>query len=83
MKLTYKLIIETPSTHQVRVIITGKKDSTENNLDFFLPRWSPGSYLMREYSRHLSNIKAETSNGERLFLEQTDISTFNIDWKKS
>lgn len=83
MKLTYKLIIETPSTHQVRVIITGKKDSSENNLDFFLPRWSPGSYLMREYSRHLSNLKAETSTGERLFLEQTDISTFNIDWKKS
>lgn len=83
MKLTYKLIIETPSTHQVRVIISGKKDSHENNLDFFLPRWSPGSYLMREYSRHLSNIKAETSTGERLFLEQTDISTFNIDWKKS
>jgi predicted metalloprotease with PDZ domain len=83
MKLTYKILIETPSTHQVRVIITGKKESGENSLDFFLPRWSPGSYLMREYSRHLSNIKAETANGERLFLEQTDISTFHIDWKKS
>jgi predicted metalloprotease with PDZ domain len=83
MKLTYKLIIETPSTHQVRVIITGKKESSENVLDFFLPRWSPGSYLMREYSRHLSNIVATTATGERLFLEQTDISTFHIDWKKS
>lgn len=83
MKLTYKLIIETPSTHQVRVIITGKKENSENVLDFFLPRWSPGSYLMREYSRHLSNIVATTASGERLFLEQTDISTFQIDWKKS
>jgi predicted metalloprotease with PDZ domain len=83
MKLAYKLLIESPSTHQVRVIITGKKESSENSLDFFLPRWSPGSYLMREYARHISGIKAETNNGERLSLVQTDISTFNIDWKKS
>ncbi|MBC7427076.1 MAG: M61 family metallopeptidase [Bacteriovorax sp.] len=83
MKLAYKLIIETPTTHQVRVIITGKKESGDNSLDFFLPRWSPGSYLIREYSRHLSNIKAENASGERLYLEQTDVSTFNIDWNKS
>lgn len=83
MKLTYKLMIETPSTHQVRVIIHGKKESHEKSLDFFLPRWSPGSYLIREYSRHLSNLKAETASGERLFLEQTDVSVFQIDWNKS
>jgi predicted metalloprotease with PDZ domain len=83
MNLAYKLIIDVPSTHQVRVIITGKKESSEKSLDFFLPRWSPGSYLIREYSRHLSNIKAENANGERLHLEQTDISTFNINWNKN
>ena len=58
MKLAYKLSIDTPATHQVRIIISGKKETGDNSLDFFLPRWSPGSYLMREYSRHLSNIKA-------------------------
>ncbi len=83
MKLKYKLIIETPSTHQVRVIISGKKEIHDNSLDFFLPRWSPGSYLIREYSRHLSNIKAENSSGERLHLTQTDISTFTVDWNQS
>ncbi|MBY0415265.1 MAG: hypothetical protein K2Q18_13930 [Bdellovibrionales bacterium] len=83
MQLTYKLLIETPSTHQVRVIIQGKKESGENSLDFFLPRWSPGSYLMREYSRHLSNVRAETESGERINLTQTDISTFHVDWKTS
>ena len=76
-------MIEEPSTHQVRVIIQGKKESNEKKLDFFLPRWSPGSYLMREYSRHLSHLKAESSNGERLFFEQKDISTFEINWEKS
>ncbi|MGZ3788706.1 MAG: M61 family metallopeptidase [Bacteriovorax sp.] len=83
MQLRYKIIIEAPSTHQVRVIIEGKKESNEKSLDFFLPRWSPGSYLIREYSRHLSNLVAQTKNGERLFLEQTDTSVFKIDWEKS
>jgi predicted metalloprotease with PDZ domain len=83
MKLNYKLIVDNPTTHQVRVIISGKRDSNENFLDFFLPRWSPGSYLIREYSRHLSSLVAENSKGERLHLEQTDVSTFQINWKKS
>lgn len=83
MKLCYKLIIETPSTHQVRVIIEGKKENNEKRLDFFLPRWSPGSYLMREYSRHISNIVAQTKNGERLGFIQTDTSVFQIDWSQT
>ena len=83
MKLSYKLIIEAPATHQVRVIIEGIKESNEKTVDFFLPRWSPGSYLIREYSRHLSQIIATTKNGERLHLDQTDTSVFKIDWEKS
>jgi predicted metalloprotease with PDZ domain len=83
MQLRYKLTIENPSTHQVRVEIQGKKESGEKVLDFFLPRWSPGSYLMREYSRHLSSLMAQTKNGERLHFTQTDISTFAIDWTES
>lgn len=83
MKLSYRLIIEAPSTHQVRVIIEGKKESHEKVLDFFLPRWSPGSYLIREYSRHLSNLEASTKNGERLSLKQIDTSVFRMDWGES
>ena len=83
MKLSYKLVIETPSTHQVRVIIEGKRESGEKTLDFFLPRWSPGSYLMREYIRHISKFEASTKNGERLNVEQCDTSTFKIDWNQS
>lgn len=83
MKLAYKLIIDTPRTHQVRVQIEGKKENFEKTLDFFLPRWSPGSYLIREYSRHISSIVATTKNGERLNVSQLDTSVFQIDWATS
>lgn len=83
MKMNYKLIIDNPSTHQVHVIIKLNKPEDKNRIHFFLPRWSPGSYLMREYSRHVSKLEATTSNGQRLFLEQTDISSWTVDFEKS
>ena len=80
MKISYKIKIERPSTHQVLVEIHGERLKNQSNLNFFLPRWSPGSYLMREYSRNISGLKAESLNGEPLFIEQTDISTFHLDF---
>ena len=83
MKLSYKIKIDQPTTHQVLVSVTGKKDSKVSTLDLFLPRWSPGSYLIREYSRQISRPMAQTKNGETLYFEQIDTSVFRIDWNKS
>lgn len=83
MKLRYFLNIPVPQNHQVLVTIEGTLPANKNQLDFFLPRWSPGSYLIREYSRHLSNWKATNSKGEYLNFTQTDISTFTLDLDKS
>jgi predicted metalloprotease with PDZ domain len=83
MKLNYKITIDNPSTHQVLVEISAKREASESELNFFLPRWSPGSYLIREYSRHLSKIKAQNSKGVDLSFVQTDISTFKLDFNKS
>lgn len=83
MKLSYKIKIDRPSTHQVFVSVEGKKDPKNMTLDLFLPRWSPGSYLIREYSRHISRPTALTKNGEALYFEQIDTSVFRIDWNKS
>lgn len=83
MKLKYKLIVDNPSSHQVTVEIHGEFEKNQNMTHFFLPRWSPGSYLIREYSRHLTKLKAESENGEVLHFEQVDISSFDLDLSKS
>lgn len=33
--------------------------------EFFLPTWTPGSYLLREYARHLSRVQAFEAGTER------------------
>ncbi len=83
MKLHYSLSITNPENHQVLVKIQGKRNPNTDTLNFFLPRWSPGSYLIREYSRHLSELRALNAQGEFLNFAQTDISTFTLDFKKS
>lgn len=83
MKLRYFLNIPTPNNHQVSVSIEGEVPANIEKIDFFLPRWSPGSYLIREYSRHLSLLKGTNSFGEYLHFVQTDISTFSLDLSKS
>jgi len=82
MKLNYKIIIDQPSTHTALVTIKGERKKNQDSLIFFLPRWSPGSYLIREYSRHLSFISAQNEVGEKLHFEQVDISSFELNFNK-
>lgn len=83
MKLTYCAKIENPESHQLKVIIEGTKEASENNLTFFMPSWSPGSYLMREYGRNVRSFTAQSENGEFLYFEQLDKGKWQIDWPKS
>jgi predicted metalloprotease with PDZ domain len=47
-------------------------------LDAVLPVWTPGSYLVREYARHLQDISATGPGGEGLPVQRTDKRTFRV-----
>lgn len=83
MKLNYKLSIPNPDNHLVNIKITAKRDSSDKKLTFFIPSWSPGSYLMREYGKNVRWFKAESANGERIFHEQIERGQWELDWEKS
>lgn len=83
MKLHYKISITNPDSHLLQVTLKTKKESNENSLKFFLPSWSPGSYLMREYGKNVKNFRAEVENGETLYFEQIDKGVYEVDWSKS
>ncbi len=69
MKANYLLTIDEPHTHQVHIRLN--LTEVENEFDFFLPSWSPGSYLMREYSKHMSCLKVLDDKGNYLEYEKT------------
>lgn len=64
MKILYSVNISEPKNHKVEIKLTFDTENT--HLDFFLPVWSPGSYLVRDYSRHLSRFILLNALGQRL-----------------
>ncbi|MBY0518369.1 MAG: PDZ domain-containing protein [Bacteriovoracaceae bacterium] len=82
MKVSYLVEITQPELHLVKVTLTSENKGN-GPVEIFLPSWSPGSYLMREYSRHIRWVRATQSNGEVLWVEQTAKGTWIVDWNKS
>jgi predicted metalloprotease with PDZ domain len=71
--ITYRVDLPDPRTHLLHVTLEVPKPSGEQRLS--LPVWIPGSYLVREFGRHLSRLRAR--QGDRgLPLEQLDKTTW-------
>jgi predicted metalloprotease with PDZ domain len=54
-----------PWKHQFEVAMT-LSGFIERELDLVMPTWTPGSYLIREYSRHVQQFSATTGSGKEL-----------------
>jgi predicted metalloprotease with PDZ domain len=83
MSAHYIVDIENPEQNLVKVTVKLEREASQQKVRVFIPSWSPGSYLMREYARHIRWITFTQENGEELFYTQTAKGTWEIDWEKS
>jgi predicted metalloprotease with PDZ domain len=81
--LKYQINVDEPWTHHVKVLITGKRPADCSLINFYLPIWSPGSYKVRDYSRHVRRLRVLQANGEFLFFEKKSKCQWQIDWDRS
>lgn len=58
-QITYTIAMPQPDTHLYAVTID-LVGLSENKIDFVLPSWTPGSYMIREYARHVQEFAAST-----------------------
>lgn len=61
----YRVAVPAPATHMVEVALT-LTNWQEPCLDVVFPVWTPGSYLVREYARHLQEFAAVDAAGRSL-----------------
>ncbi len=80
MYLSYKISIPKPSNHYLNVKILVTNLDFKKPLTFFMPVWSPGSYLVREYSRNLKGVQCLDEQGRRLYIEQIDKNKYQVDF---
>jgi len=71
--ISYRIDIADAHAHLFRVTLTVPLPATEQTLS--LPAWIPGSYLVREFARHLSGLQARQGSRE-VALQQLDKATW-------
>ncbi|RQP21589.1 M61 family metallopeptidase [Piscinibacter terrae] len=71
--ISYRIDIADANAHLFRVMLTIPNPAERQILS--LPVWIPGSYLVREFSRHVSELKA-TQAGNPVALDQLDKATW-------
>lgn len=60
-----------PEHHRVEVVarVPGRGDGAD--LELMMATWTPGSYLVREFARHVEDLEASSDGGEPLPVEKT------------
>lgn len=52
--------------------------ASAGTIEVFMPVWTPGSYMVREYSRHLENVSAATVTGTPLAIEKISKNRWRV-----
>ena len=78
----YYLSMPKPQNHyfHVEMVLEG---FNEKSIDVSLPVWSPGSYLVREFSKNINLVTATDGSGKELQLKKTKKNTWSISKGKS
>jgi len=79
-KISYSLKMPRPQNHyfQVEMQVEQVKQKTAT---VKLPVWAPGSYLVREFSRHLNQVKAYSLQGALLPITKKTKNAWEVDLK--
>ena len=76
--VSYTLRFPAPQTHYLEVEAVYPSDG-QPHLDVFMAVWTPGSYLLREYERHVENLQATGADGRALAVQKTAKNRWRIE----
>lgn len=78
----YTVSMPKPNTHyfDVRIKVTDVASHSKNGrLQLVMPVWTPGSYLVREFSRNVLDLRAvNASDGSELYCEKESKNTWSV-----
>ena len=74
----YTVSFPAPLTHYVEVDAVIPTDG-QARVDLMMAVWTPGSYLVREYSRNVESLIARNAKGETLHIEKTRKNRWRVD----
>ena len=78
-EISYTVSMPQPYTHLLNVELRVRGDSLPPQLNLVMPVWTPGSYLVREFGRHVQDFAATGANGRALAWRKTNKNTWRIE----
>lgn len=72
--------VSLPEHHAQRVHVRLSVDDLDGRpVDLSMPVWTPGSYLVREFARHVTDLDAAAPDGTALPVTKLDKNTWRVD----
>ncbi len=79
--ISYTVSMTKPWTHLLEVEMRYKAPNIPAMAELKMPVWTPGSYLIREYARHVEDFKAKDTSGKDLTWQKINKNTWQINTK--
>ncbi len=76
--VSYTVSMPRPATHLLEVEMRIDWKQMPAELDLKMPVWTPGSYLIREYARHVQNFAAGDGSADQLKWSKANKNTWRI-----
>ncbi len=77
--ISYTVGMSKPFTHLIEVEMRLKWPQMPAKTELKMPVWTPGSYLVREYARHVQDFEVKDVGGKNLPWRKTSKNTWQID----
>ena len=76
--ISYTVSMSKPWTHLLEVEMRLKYDKAPEAAELKMPVWTPGSYLVREFARHVQDFAARDAGGKQLSWQKVTKNTWRI-----
>ena len=80
-EIEYSISMQKPWTHLLEVEMRVRWTQMPERIELKMPVWTPGSYLVREFARHLQDFSAKDAAGNQLAWRKINKNTWQVDSK--
>ncbi len=77
--ISFTVSMSKPWTHLLEVEMRMNWTQMPEKAELKMPVWTPGSYLVREYARHVEDFAATDASGNALLWQKTNKNTWQIE----
>src|SRR6186713_904794 len=78
-EISYTVSMQKPWTHLLEIQMNVKWQRMPDKLELKMPVWTPGSYLVREFARHVQDVEVQDLAGAKVAWQKINKNTWQVE----